>query len=237
MSNVLTKIKLKQESSKYNFEDSSSVKKINYNGTVYSPDDEGLVTFEDSLSNELKTRNIIIKQIYNYGDEYEISKNKLYIVKENSNEKFSGYSMFTIDDDLKLQRLSTPTIKFQSDDLDFLTILDTSYPKYMTWFDLTNANIFTTSKKVKGTDIFGNSISTTKKVYFCKKEFDEDTYVTKPFVVYSETNNDKVYYIKQYVEENDSDGSLTFIENEATKCSSSDSPFARNTFARSIEKK
>ena len=237
MANTLTKIKLKQENSKYNFEDSSAVKKIQFNNITYSPDEEGIVTFDDSLANELKTKNIIVKEIYNYGDEYEASKNKLYIVKENVNEKFSGFSMFTMDDDLKLQRLSTPTIKFQTEDLDFLNILNTSYPKFMTWFDLVNSNIYTDLKKIKGIDVFNREVNESKKLYFCKKEFDEDTYITEPFVVYREVVNNEVFYIKQFVNEDEPDGTLTFISGKATKCSSNDTPFARNTFARTIEKK
>lgn len=233
----LSKIKIVQNKQSYEINDKNAVKKIIFNGLTYIPNSKGEINFTDNFMTELESANILKKRVINYNDEADVYNNELYIVKETDSKKYSNYSTFIYDEGNLIQ-LTTPSLKFESDDVDFFTLLNlTEYPKYLTWDLLYNANIFNTSKKLYGKDVFGNTLNgTEKKVYYCLKDYDEDTYELAPYIVYKQTVNNVNYLVKQYIKLSRPDGGLELIEGKATKCSTTNNIKERNGFARNVEK-
>ena len=239
MAKTISKIKIKQEADKFGFSDSSAVKKIYFNNTEYAPDEEGVVEIQDSLKEELKVVKILVKKICDYGSSYVPEENGFYVVRETENQKFSGSSLFVYDGQ-KMIRLTTPSLLFETEDIDFGNVLHGSYPKFLTWSDFCMNNLFTSSKKLVGKDVFGNKINDvgsneTHLVYFSKQEFDGDTYITTPYIVYKKIEDGETYYIKHYVDEN-LDGSLTLLEGKGTYCSNNSEARKRSDFVKSIDK-
>lgn len=216
--------------------DRKAIKKIYFNGKEYLPNSNGEVNFVDDFVEEIRNTNILQKQIINYNSDVDVNHNELYIVKEKEGKKFSNVSMFLYDDN-ELIQLSTPTPIFETDDIDFFKLLKSEYPKYLYWDLLYDAPIFNNKKRLIGKDIFGESLDVIKNVYFCLKDYDEDTYDIAPYVVYKQSKDGENFLVKQYVKQVQPDGTLEFIEGKATKCSTTATIKEKNGFARSIEKK
>lgn len=229
---TLSRIKIKQDNATYPIKDSGAIRKIIFNGQTYISNNKGEVAINDSLRKELEVTNTLVKEVVNYGDTIELTKNGFYVVKENNNAKFSGYSLFVYDNE-KLIRLTTPTFKFESDDINFEDMLrKNKYPKYITW-DAMYASLTQTEtlKRLKGTNKNGAINKVVNYVYLCKKEVDPNTYAIKPYVVYLDGN----YVFKQYCTENP-DGSIN-LSSTYTYCATSDTQINKNNFARSIDVK
>lgn len=237
----LSKIKLVQKNNpaangELYVTDREAIKKIYFNGKEYLPNSNGEVNFVDDFIEEIRKANILQKQIINYNSDVDVNHNEIYIVREKEGEKFSNVSMFLYDDN-ELIQLSTPTPIFETDDIDFFKLLKSEYPKYLYWDLLYDAPIFNDKKMLIGKDIFGEDLNIVKNVYFCLKDYDEDTYDIAPYVVYKQSKDGENFLVKQYVKQVQPDGTLELIEGKATKCSTDATIKEKNGFARSVEKK